>query len=58
MGASFLEQTLARGGYDVDWRASSRFDNGGLSGSLDRGHGLRCAHREEVPSGAMVASST
>jgi hypothetical protein len=25
--------------------------------SLDRGHGLRCVHREEVLSGTMVASS-
>jgi hypothetical protein len=58
MGASFSEQMLARGGYDVDWPASSRFHNGGLGSNLDRGHMLRCVRREEVSSGAIVASLT
>jgi hypothetical protein len=60
-GASFLEQTLARGGSQVEWHVAFRVDNGAsrrlVPRSLDGGHGLRCVRREEPLSGAMVASS-
>jgi hypothetical protein len=38
--------------------ASTTLGLGGMAPRmLDRGQGLRCVHREEVPSGVMVASS-
>jgi hypothetical protein len=62
LGKSFLEQSLAGGGSEVEQRISSRINDGGSQQrgavkSRRRGCVLRCTRWKDEPSGAIVASS-
>jgi hypothetical protein len=63
LGEFYFEQSLARGGSEVDWRVPSHIDDGrsrrrGAAESRRRLRIVQYAQEEEEPDGAVVASTS